>query len=1256
MPSSMDPLGRASDAVLAAAVVAIFQKSRTRLLGTGAFVSPEWVVTARHVIEDETEVELRLPDGSWTIAAVDTPNISDKCDLAFLHTAASWAWPLAMQLIGDSLPARFASRGFQFQHLGLADAYPMLGRITGRTKASFRYVEQPFIALADAAVSNGSSGAPVLDPETFGIVAVIVGHLSTDSSLAMAVPFTEALLTEWPVYARVHEYSESGGVRFGPAMNLRGASLVTRIQRESDVGLMITSGAFRPTRTVDRKQLSTDVDELLGKSRKVVSVIGGSGVGKTTFLCSLALSKRYDIEPAVLVRGADIVPGQVGLNELIDQRLAQRSLGSTVRSRNIVTAIVQDGARLTVFLDGLNEANISLKEMIDRWIPHTLDWLSRSPVQLVVSCRPDYWAVVGDQFDKLFKQQHSEEEPENRSHARNVIISELTNEEAQEALSRYDLEGVLSPKEASYPFMLRIADELRDEGGSFSSSYSHLIERFILRKTQRATIGIDAAIPPTRVLDVLTAMADEMLIFDKHGIPSPTAEELFERYPLVLDSLVEERLLVRDHGKVRFEHDQVREYLQSTTIDIRQYLSFFERARTQIGFKHAPRRLPIVGGFQLFFSLLYAAMANLFSLRIRLATQPPSAIAFGLWRLFEHGDKEAFSQTLAALIRCCSDNYTYGVHEEARRIIESLSYKILNTIAVSDDVGVQIVSLAESGVDVDWRKAETFAESLVLLASKLEFSLPLQIDICRALFALEPSFHWRRDILGLANDIRRKTLRADGKYDRLSEIPRPLMRVVRSAHAKGNRELLQRVFDWLGNKKPIRYENWGTESEVGITAAPYAQVLVLLLAGSDTAWVCEQALQLADGQNLVLALASSDPEFMAMATLTRLADATEVDECRLLEVLYQCTRNGLLLDAQIAALAHCNRLVAEEYWAGALWRSRIVLESNEFVEAVVAAGGEQWLELKVATLPRLLPWATRFTTTALERKQEYLPRDVELLLLKDGSKAVQLLGRILQDSVPQDASIVSGILAYASPFRLRQNESLRDTYQRLFDLVIRSLRAGEKSVEDRIASSFCQSIGLVGYNPNFYFTEEELEAFGVQDAVLALIREGNEEARKINTYFKTMWPSKTRDRLLTALSLVPLDEEQLYNFVFNMRERDGFGASSVDRLLPFRQSNYILWDKALLTRMSWRWTDGDYAPVDELFRSLNGREQSAFSAEYVFWRSQECGIRDSASRTVDLSDFGKTELLRRVPSGVRKAFRDHGFQLKRPPSPSLHPN
>ncbi|MFJ5927828.1 serine protease [Kitasatospora sp. NPDC092948] len=420
-----------------------------RLCGLGFVADRQGtVVTAHEAVAGLPRLVLHTPGGQSRVLGPESVDLLPERGLALLRTAAVGGVPGRALAIGRGEPGG----PVVVPHQRREDGAPvlarggLLGRENGRCGDGAQTRTVPGVLLLDLAVAP-VAGAPVLDPDTGAVVAVVAPRVRTAGGAGVAaVPLSfDGPPGDGPLGLLLAR-NASGVPAFGRALNLAGGLRLTAAQLDA-----ATAGPGRITRLaadrIDRP------DGLSGEEPQdtLTVLLGDSGSGRTTELAALAVRRAGAAEPlpTLWLRGADLALGDRAIGDTLHRRLvaAARQLGvPEVCPAELAERCADGGRPLLVVLDGPEEAQRALSA---HWLAGALEWLRTHRARALVACRPDGWHQLGPW----------------RAAARALWLGPLTDDAAARAGRRYGLpEAFLGPADRGHPLALRLAGDLRGAG------------------------------------------------------------------------------------------------------------------------------------------------------------------------------------------------------------------------------------------------------------------------------------------------------------------------------------------------------------------------------------------------------------------------------------------------------------------------------------------------------------------------------------------------------------------------------------------------------------------------------------------------------------------------------------------------------------------------------------------------------------------------------------------------------------------------
>src|SRR5262249_19674729 len=139
----------------------------------------------------------RGPDGSTHEVSESSIVSAPEIDLALIYASSSIGTPLPI-VSNAAATTEFWTKGYHRLSEAIRAAFPVWGRIIGRTSVSYRsdkfgYAINDVLVLRNDTIDPGLSGAPVLDLETGVVVAVVSTKLKRNNEEGgFAVPIAHA--------------------------------------------------------------------------------------------------------------------------------------------------------------------------------------------------------------------------------------------------------------------------------------------------------------------------------------------------------------------------------------------------------------------------------------------------------------------------------------------------------------------------------------------------------------------------------------------------------------------------------------------------------------------------------------------------------------------------------------------------------------------------------------------------------------------------------------------------------------------------------------------------------------------------------------------------------------------------------------------------------------------------------------------------------------------------------------------------------
>jgi hypothetical protein len=548
-------------------------------LGTAFFVLPGIALTCHHLVESRNKVLLDCGNGQICEGIVADVDRFPDIDLAIVTCDASpHVKPLA--IVGEYQGiSRFWTKGFHYYGRQITEALPASGEVGGVTSISFStdartYQLNNVLVLKHDIIDSGLSGAPVIDPDTGVVFAIINAQFGRQSPLAgFALPLSR--VQEHSACLRELFVDNSKSVaRYGRFLNYLGAREICRRQREAILERLIQREIYMPDLYIQRAE-QPRFDDFNKSDALILPIIGNAGVGKTMLLADL--TSQIQERPVLLLLGRDLSVFEPDLFAAITSRLRETVpdlLGVGGTASLVVEALQKTGQQLTVLLDGLNEIPASAGSM-PAWIERTVTWLQKTKTKLVLTSRLESWQTSEALFpEELVFREKNPRQKENFK--RGMLLGDFSETEAIEVKERYGLSESLSTREVRHPLMARIYWELQAEGhGHLNLTRYRVMQRFIKRKCDRIALAVGQGVLSSHVEFYLREAA--RLALNRGGFELEDKEffDLFAGNSILADQSVHEGLFMTISAGKRFTFDEIAEFLQSKSVDLAAILNQF---------------------------------------------------------------------------------------------------------------------------------------------------------------------------------------------------------------------------------------------------------------------------------------------------------------------------------------------------------------------------------------------------------------------------------------------------------------------------------------------------------------------------------------------------------------------------------------------------------------------------------------------------------------------------------------------------------
>ncbi|MBG6146622.1 hypothetical protein IWQ51_004773 [Labrenzia sp. EL_142] len=606
--------------LLKRATVEILDSTGRRRLGTGTILTRNGtVLTCHHVVAGMSRVRLvqHGAEQQTVDVPVDLSKTSDEFDLALLESGWADMTPVPI-LLSTSVTGSWTANGFQDLQLGYQGAVPLAGTYRGAKLRKYiavspsekgsgdrrEYLLTEALDLDGSAVHGGMSGASAVDDETSAIVGVIVGSLTHPDdpvpihTRSIAVPVSHAAAT-WQLLRDVCARASGEVPCFGKGLNSLGLEILCTAQRMETLRDLALAKLIDQSKLQSRGGLDNALEVFLDDAAPMMPIVGESGAGKTSI--AAILSSSMGLRHSLLVRGVHMQAGDPSIAVQIERALTDDAYGThgldcLVRSDisrpdavTLARVASSSGQQLVVVLDAINERDETVLPahlIASAWMPRSIDWLRRNNAKLIVTCRPETWSTLLPQSlrDAVFppprERESKELEPRTgigRPPAGGLWVGDLSEQEQQEMVRVYEVEGRIDQAEARHPFFLRLAAELRPVCDTTFTSLSRLqlIDAALDHRANDILMYYprDAA-GANEVRTLIASIAAAMLTDGKDMLAVASAAELPLATPNLLRGLIDAGVIERVGTNYRFRFDQYADAERSRLLTLPLRMNF----------------------------------------------------------------------------------------------------------------------------------------------------------------------------------------------------------------------------------------------------------------------------------------------------------------------------------------------------------------------------------------------------------------------------------------------------------------------------------------------------------------------------------------------------------------------------------------------------------------------------------------------------------------------------------------------------------
>ncbi|WP_114954976.1 hypothetical protein [Sphingosinicella terrae] len=985
------------------------------------------------------------------------------------------------------------------------------------------------------------------------------------------------------------------------------------------------SDIYKRNRTVRRADFEQALRRFLAGPANILPIIGFSGVGKTSALAELAEREEAGLPPRLLIRGAEIKPDIDGIADMLE-RLPWPAAGySRPDARRLSDFANHRDGPLLVLLDGLNDADVRDPHLRECWLPSTIDWLISHDARLVVTCRPERWSAIQPTIPPRLlhllpeRTDSSGERKREDASARLIRLRDFTREEAAEAVKAYGMESWLSAGAAGHPFLLHLADVLGSRADVRTMNLPQVLEAFIDHRVATALELLGKPRWQPEVTALLGSLAMHMLGAARQNVTKDRMEKLFGNRFIAVDALCDEHLLELIEGEYRFQHDQVREFLQASQLDL---------TAVRRGIPVLPRRpdFGVPGGWFLFIFLLFQNLGGRLWPRLHGHPElPPAVVAFRLLDLMRGVQGSEVQEVLEELRRAASDPYTSSAKDYARQCILLLLALCPGAAAEHPIFGWWISQMLDQAEFYRDRWSEQVDEAVAAYLRRSSLSHESKRVYLSRMLAREDEFHWR------GADVAR-----DAFWETLWRQTTTLNQAFQKSPSARLIEYLLEVdlddtIDWLG----AVLDDDRLLTSVGDATRPRLPVRTIAmrtlfrfrdLAPERIIWTTLAASS-ASAAKLLEAFAQTHPDELASACLTCLADARPEQTERLQRALWYAADSPFMSGEEM--LPYAVRLLSSGQARGMelVWAIRIFFahRARHRHMTTVPDLREHFLEL-LSILQPIADQAIVLLRAHLQVNHEadLMAVDFLYLLEEDFEAGLELLQQQIQDAGGLRTSGFAAIENFLTARRVREPQRM-EKYSRLVQVLSRYLDLHGEQAAAVMAEAVLKLLEATG-RQSYAFSFAEAEKIRLPELGLGILAVGGEAVWRVCSTL--VWPCHWRIR----------------KAIFRQLRTAPLSGSNVESLVKTLCDNsHVVPRRLALVYLKWLRVEGREIAWDEAVRRhlyhASGREGSLAESLLIYWRrlptERQSPISGAVTTLLENGRDLKDATDPRGPAGVR---------------------
>jgi hypothetical protein len=897
---------------------------------------------------------------------------------------------------------------------------------------------------------------------------------------------------------------------------------------------MSRAGVYKRNRTIRRPTFETELARFLRSDAPIFPVVGMSGVGKSSALAELAERDDPELPPRLIVRGADIAAGHESLSDLL-ARLPWADAGCDLAAREAIQALSTNKSEpLLVVLDGLNEAAITPAQIRNSWLPNTFEWLSTRRVKLLLSCRPELWsslelAIPAELTHRppapVGSEQIDAASPKPPSVFR---LGDFTRGEAAEALKAYGFSDRLGIDQATHPFILFVLDALGSETDLGHMALLEILETLIRTKVARALERLGQPTWQAQVMTSLEAVASDMNRQRTQVVGGHAVGLHFGRYIDAADALAEEHILTPTEGGYRFQHDQVREFLQARSLTLEALEGFIPRLPP-------PLRLP---HFSMWRYSRYQARRKRALRRSRFGELSPSVAALAATSALSV-EPERTAGLLYTIWAATSPKEDSVVRDWARQLILAfLSYAPGAALGKPAFFGWFSRLLEEDRTPEHYGWTDHLTNAAVEFLARGAVPLPTKLTFLPTIFLRENDFNWSK------GDLRSEAW-SDRQHDR-EDLPRhsykfedtAAFRLVSHLVAVDPTATIANLGSLLKDQRLLPQTPTYGQQRDSVSIGTCAKRCLFKLRREWINQIAAAALSSnsVEAGELAEGLAAANPEELAAGCLEQLRKGDSLIPHEIERALWLAASSPYLSDeeALLYALRGLNREHGDGFYI--VWAARIFFARRERHKWLCAA------DPRFDDFCRLVKDFSSYANTAviylrahlqINPDTEHISEDYLYILEEDFEAGFAILETQLASDQGLKPLACSAIAKFLAERRLDEPER-RSKFAKLVAVLERYLDLQGRKAAETIAGFVIEQARHAGLNKEYYIGADDALTLGLISLAKHVIRLGGETvSHKCSSMFCPK-DRRIRKELFSALRAADLQPKHVSDLIYSL--------------------------------------------------------------------------------------------------------------------------